>query len=646
MTKVVKIVPRNKLPRNQLDYFDYSASNFHDLSRGDVVSIEFRKKNISGVVWDIRDKDVEERSFALKPILGVEPQMRLPLSTLSLLQWMGTYYLYSLPALLRFFVPIFPKRDTDFSYKHAFMECIGARYRELSLRKQDISTIRGFVHKKERTSLFIGKELKIKMIMYIKLIEACMAQGQCVLFLVPHINDMKTILSFFPVKWENQIAVLGKSEADSPRVLLKNWKLVLRGTARIILGTRNACFAPMKNLGLIIMHDEHADEYKQWDQNPRFDARIIVRQLLVLFPIARLFFTSPAPTIEAYSEHAENAFFWNERKRVVMKEVDMAKEIQNKNFSGISYVLENQIAHALNTNKRVLVYLNRRGFSRKVVCKACGFLLKCGSCLLPYQTEQGETVSLVCPSCSRRAEMPSLCPACGLTTIKSVGIGIHKIASTLKKLFQNAVIEVLEEGSLPSEKASLLVGTRGVLLLRLDHLGVVAVLNADEDLYVPDFRAHERAFRTILLAHACALENQHGDGLVACIIQTENSEHPAISLAVSGKMKHYFNRELALRRSLGYPPFSSFISLICQGSAEALVQNSADWLYQKLCLFRSAYITIFPPEQVFHKRVSGMYRSHIILKLLKGHDLPPDLARVLKSLPPAWIIDRDPLGLV
>ena len=115
-----------------------------------------------------------------------------------------------------------------------------------------------------------------------------MAQNKSVLFLVPQVSDVKTVLSFFPAEWENKIAVFGKSEGALPRVLLQNWKSVVRGTAHIILGTRNACFAPMKNIGLIIMHNEHADEYKQWDQNPRYDARNIVNQLLVIFPDARV----------------------------------------------------------------------------------------------------------------------------------------------------------------------------------------------------------------------------------------------------------------------------------------------------------------------------------------------------------------------
>jgi len=644
--KVVKIVPRNKLPRNQRDYFDYKADDFKNLSRGDIVSIEFRKKKISGIVWDIRDKDEEKRSFPLKPLLGVEPEMRFPFETLSLMAWMGSYYVSSLPALLRLFLPVFPKRDTNFSQKHPFIGCIGSKYRELSLRKQDMCAMRDFINSKERTNLFIGKELKVKMILYIKHIEACMAQNKSVLFLVPQVSDVKTVLSFFPAEWENKIAVFGKSEGMLPRVLLQNWKSVVRGTAHIILGTRNACFAPMKNIGLIIMHNEHADEYKQWDQNPRYDARNIVNQFLVIFPDARVLLTSPAPTLPAYTEHTERALVWSDRKGVSLTSVDMAKEIQNKNLSGISYALENQIARALKANKRVLLYLNRRGFSRKVICKSCGFLFKCGRCLLPYQTEQGDSISLVCSSCSARADMPSICPECGLTTIKSVGIGIQKIASVLKRLFQDTMIAVVAEGALPSEKASLVIGTRGVLLLRLDRVGAVAVLNADEDLYVPDFRAHERAFRTILLAHECALENQHGDEEVACIVQTENEAHPAISLAVNGKVKQYFSRELDLRRSLGYPPFSSLISLICQGSGEALVQTSVEELYQKLCIFKSAFLTIFPPEQVVHKRASEMYRFHIVVKILKGRDLPPDFVRVLKSLPSSWIIDRDPLRLV
>ena len=637
---IIKILPRTKLARNNIQIFEYLPGDFKNISKGSIVSVPFRKKTLDGVVVDVQKTNQAKRSFKLKTIQNIYEGIELPEKSFALMAWMAEYYISSLSSISRLFIPKIPKRAAVLQANRPFWDIIGANYSDLSIPQSLLFTLEEFLNAKKKNVLVVSGRDEFNIISYIKCAQAYIKENKQVLILVPTLYDLELVISRFPKEFKGTMAVFEKTKTSSSNIFYNNWLSVLNGGAKIIIGTRTACFAPFMNLGGIIIHREDAEEYKQYDQNPRYDARTLAYKLHELHN-ATIIVNSVSPRVETYYKFRKNIFFVSGKSNIKTAVVDMNKEMQNKNVSGLSNILTDKIYETMRNNKKAVVFFNRHGFSRKLICKECSYIFKCFKCLLPFRAalDKSQKYTLHCYSCGKTELFPSNCPECSSANLKPLGTGLQKVVSTLNKWFPKANVKKDDDDDL--KNADIIVGANKIFHLPIENIGLSALFNIDMDLYLPDFRVYEKTFQTLLYAKSLLKVNEGW-----FIVQTYNPENIAIGAGVRAGYLEFYEQELQKRSVYEYPPYASIIKLTNQNISEFKAKQSVDELFASLSLFKSPDIKVFPPESIFGKVIRGRYRYQIIIKIANNSDIPDDLKRVLKNLPQEWLIDRDPISLL
>ena len=421
---------------------------------------------------------------------------------------------------------------------------------------------------------------------FLQLAEETLKGGRGVIYLVPEISLTRQVVEAVSARFGKTVAVL--HSALTPNRKLKEWNRILTREARVVVGARSAVFAPVPDLGLVIIDEEHDGSYKS-GSTPRYHARQVAMHRCFLKRIP-LVMGSATPSVEAWKLMQERTI----RAHTLTKRlaggampriecVDLAKVPQDGGC--ISPVLRKEIDETLAEGRQAILFLNRRGFSHFFRCNTCGFEMKCKNCSVSMTLHKRER-KLRCHYCGWSTEQPADCPECGSLDIGYSGFGTEFIENEVRAKFPNARILRLDTDNVTAKELpekidefkrgefDILLGTQMVAKgLNFPKLKLVGVVQADTGLHVPDFRAAERTFALITQVAGRA-GRYFPDGKV--LVQTYNPGLLPISCAASGKVDEFYEEELSVREMTGFPPFSRLVQLIFRSPSEDLSARMAE----------------------------------------------------------------------
>jgi primosomal protein N' (replication factor Y) len=497
---------------------------------------------------------------------------------------------------------------------------------------------------------------------YLSAIERVLALGQGAIVLVPEISLTPQTVGRFRARFGAEVAVLHSRLSAGERY--DQWHLAQSGEARVVVGARSALFAPVHDLGLIVIDEEHEPSYKQ-GSSPRYHARDVARQL-ALVRGAALVLGSATPSMESrYMADTQmwTALYLPERvgdaamPDIVV--VDMAAEFSNGNRSVFSRALAEGLDAVRASGTRAVLFLNRRGFASFLLCRECGFVPQCPSCSVSL-TYHDRADRLTCHHCGHEEPVVRACPRCGSPYLRKFGAGTERIEQELLARWPDLPVVRMDAdttrgkggheralAAFESVRPAVLLGTQ-MIAKGLDYpdITLVGVLSADLSLRVPDFRAAERTYQLLQqVAGRAGRSEKRG----TVVIQTYWPDHPAIQAVADAMPSQVYDRERDERSELGYPPYARLANVLLAGPQYPAVRSAADALAGGLRARLPVGWTVLGPADPALARLKGSHRRHMLLRGPRGAELGPLIRSALAhtNIPDgvSVAIDVDPIDL-
>lgn len=556
--------------------------------------------------------------------------------------WMKKRYICRLIDAVNCFTPVGEKARRG-QRKNPFAEEKGepSSVKELTLQQAQILQRIGEAAKakKHRRFLLHGVTGSGKTEIYIRAAQQVLEQGRNVIVLVPEIALTGQIIDRFIGRFgSGKVAVLHSKLSLGERY--DQWKKVrdgCDGDGQIVIGARSAVFAPLENIGLIVIDEEHETTYKS-DHTPKYDTiEVALKRVQDKDNNGILLLGSATPSVVSYQRAQEGIYelleLTERYNKMVLPEVsivDMREELKRGNRSIISSELCSKMKDTLEAGRQVILFLNRRGYSTFVSCRECGYVARCPGCglSLTYHKTGGQAV---CHYCGYHEPAPNKCPECGSKYIRYFGSGTEKLEEAVSDLFPKYAAERLDldtvkrKGELTrklkafrSGKTRILIGTQ-IIAKGLDfrNVGLSGIVSADVSLNIPDFRSPERTFQLITQAAGRA---GRGDSQGHVVIQTYSPEHYAVAFASQHDYKGFFETEKQLRAYMGYPPYSDLFQIVFTAKREDAAKDGAESWYERIRgrMAREDQEMVFPPQQAYLGKIKDIYRYSMLIKCPQG----------------------------
>lgn len=521
----------------------------------------------------------------------------------------------------------------------------------------------------KRQILLHGITASGKTEVYFKLIDDCIKQGKNVLFLAPEIALASQLTKRLAKKFGTEdVAIWHSSISDGERYDV--WQKLYKNEIKILAGARSAVFAPLNNIGLIIIDEEHESAYKQTSPAPRYDAKVVA-QKLAEFHKCPLLLGSATPDISVYyrAVNSGNLFElknrYNNAKIANVTVINMQEHGRAAYRNVISKPMQTAINETLEKNQQVILLINRRGFSTYTQCQACGYVIECPNCAIPM-IWHAKDQHLKCHYCNQIKYFPDTCPDCGSDALRNSGTGTQKIEQLIKELYPDKNIERIDSDILVRKgehirllerfqkgEIDILVGTQ-MIAKGLDNPNVtlVGVISADASFNLPDFRASERGFQ--LLTQVAGRAGR-GEFSGRVLFQTYNPDYYALASAKAQNYKEFYDTEIAAREEFDYPPFSQMIRLIISSTNNFRAEKSAQEIALRMMTMTDKYgiqerLEILGPSPCVIEKISNQYRFQILIKnkmYEKGHNfISSFLNKIQMPKDIKLTIDVDPLDIL
>ncbi len=525
---------------------------------------------------------------------------------------------------------------------------------------------------------------------YFKLIDDTIKSGKNILFLAPEIALASQLTKRLAKKFGTEdVAIWHSSISDGERYDV--WQKLYKDEIKILAGARSAVFAPLKNIGLIIIDEEHESAYKQTTPAPRYDARVVAKKLSE-FHNCPLLLGSATPDISTYYRAVNSGNLFEMKKRFNDAKVPPVTVINMQDHGRAAYKnvisipLQTEIRETLEKGQQVILLINRRGFSTFTQCQACGHVIECPNCAIPMIWHSKDQM-LKCHYCNHAEYFPDVCPECGSDAFKNSGTGTQKIEQYIKDIFPENNVERIDSDILVRKgehirllekfqrgDIDILVGTQ-MIAKGLDNPNVtlVGVISADASFNLPDFRASERGFQ--LLTQVAGRAGR-GEFAGKVLFQTYNPDFYALESAKSQNYGEFYATEIAARAEFDYPPFSQIIRLILSSQNNFRAEKSAQEIALRLCTMIEKYgsaatdrsignneivgtddekgisecIEVLGPSPCVIERINGQYRFQLLIKnkmSAKGHKfISSFLNKIIMPKDIKLAIDVDPLDIL
>ncbi len=498
------------------------------------------------------------------------------------------------------------------------------------------------------TFLLFGVTGSGKTEVYLQAMAKCLEDGRQGIVLVPEISLTPQTVSRFTDRFgPGRVAILHSRLTPQQRDV--EYRRIARGEADLVIGARSAVFAPLQDIGLIVMDEEHETSYKS-DKSPKYDTVEVAARRAQAHGAAFVL-GSATPSVADYYRSEPGVFTrlelgerYNRTPLPAVDLVDMRKEVRAGNRSLFSRSLAGGIRDNLARGRQVILFLNRRGYFSFVSCRECGYTVRCPDCGIAM-TYHKERDALVCHYCGRREDMPKVCPECGSKVIGRFGAGTEQVEEKARELFPDASIERLDldavraKGSLERVldrfgrgKIDMLIGTQLVAKgLDFANVGLVGVVSADVTLNIPDFRSAERTFQLVTQAAGRA---GRGGEQGSVVIQTYAPEHPALIAAAAQDYRLFYEREIRMREAAGYAPYMDVFQIVLSDETADGAQSAAERFALRLRAQAAKAFLVLGPSQAPLNKAGDLYRWQILIKSPAGRRR--ELSEILAALKKDW----------
>ncbi|QLY40046.1 primosomal protein N' [Hujiaoplasma nucleasis] len=499
----------------------------------------------------------------------------------------------------------------------------------------------------EHTILLHGVTGSGKTEIYMKAIESVIEKDQTVILLVPEISLTPMMIQRFKSKFKHLVASIHSGLSSMEKY--DEWRRIINGEAKIVIGARSACFAPLKNIGLMIVDECHESSYKQTENLPYYAIDILKKR--AKNHQALLLLGSATPNIESYARVSRGYYQLLKlenralnSKPPLIKIINMLEEFKDGHSDDISRALLEAIKQRLDNDQQVILLINRRGYSNFMICRECGHVLKCKNCDISLTYHQASQ-QMKCHYCAYEQGVPKTCEHCGSRDLEFMGTGTQKIEADLKNKFPHAKIFRMDTDTTSKknshekllhqfqEKGDILIGTQMIAKgLDFPRVTLVGVLQADGNLFVPDFRAPEKTFQLIMQVSG---RSGRRDTLGEVYIQAYNPNHYAIKYAYENDYQGFYEHEMRLRRIARYEPFYFLIQMELTGVSlkhimvfgMALVKDLKKELAEdSICLGPSSDVI----------KIKNKYTSKIMIKFKNE----PDINEIIQKMMTKYV-DKD-----
>ena len=669
---IIDVAPITRLPLSGSQSFSYLHSR--ELSPGTLVSISLFKRNVEGIVVKSRSDFHRLGNIELKKINAILEENFLDKKQLELARFISDYYLSPLGVVLKSFIP---KRVRARSVEPRTHNTLNKNIKLTKEQKLAVSKIiKNYSKFKIQNSKFLlyGPSGSGKTEVYMHIIAKLKEKDKDPQFLIllPELTLTPQAIERYGAHFKNSEIALLHSKLSKGELYF-NWQKIKSGEAKIVIGTRMAVFAPFKNLKLIVIDEEQDVSFKQWDMNPRYDARKVAEKLAEIHK-AKIIRGSSTPSIESFYKAQSKKYkliklpelnipktknpaspAGGQKLKTMIELVDMKKERWQKNYSTLSKKLKSEIAYALKNKLQIILFINRQGMSAFSVCADCKTVLKCPRCdrALVY----ANTGIYRCAHCAYKTSITPQCPDCKGINFQNIGLGTQKVEKEIAGLFPEAKIARADSQSMQGKGAQenlyrkfmnqeidILIGTQMISKgWDLPSLALIGIIDGDNLLSLPDFSTAERAFQ--IITQIAGRVNRPGaefPGLA--LVQTFAPEQTFFKLIAEKNLEKFYAKELEERKSLRLPPFGKLIKLIFQDYSFKKADAESKRVYDLLIGKASKNTTVSEPQNAFVSKIRGRFRKQILLKITKN--IPEGLEKNLKSLPGGWIIDVDPITIL
>ncbi|EHR4368180.1 primosomal protein N' [Enterococcus faecalis] len=501
---------------------------------------------------------------------------------------------------------------------------------------------------------------------YLQVIAEVLNQGKTAIMLVPEISLTPQMVQRFKSRFGEHVAVMHSGLSQGEKY--DEWRKIERGEAEVVVGARSAIFAPIENIGVIIIDEEHEASYKQ-EETPRYHARdlAIWRSEYHHCPVV---LGSATPSLESRARAQKNVY---QRLRLTQRAnqaatlptidvVDMRQEVENGNVSSFSMSLQEKLQERLEKNEQSVLLLNRRGYSSFVMCRDCGYVLPCPNCDISL-TLHMDSKTMKCHYCGHEERIPYRCPNCGQDKIRYYGTGTQKVEEELQTLLPDSrilrmdvdttrrkgahekILRTFGEG-----QADILLGTQMIAKgLDFPNVTLVGVLNADTALNLPDFRSSERTFQLLTQVSGRAGRAEKPGEV---IIQSFNPEHYAIQLAKAQDYEDFYTKEMYIRHRGDYPPYYFTVQITASHPEENEAAKQMFQIATKLKQGLSSQAILLGPTPNAIMRVNNRYFYQVIIKYKQEPMLQPLLKEILTDTQRATArglklsIDAEPMNFI
>ena len=652
--------------------FTYSVpeSLKEDIEIGSVVEVSFGNKVVIGYVIGLSDKcDIEK----IKPVNSIiDKTLSIDSKMLELTRWISDYYYSSWGEAISAAIPSVVKKgasgkrqrkekhnekEEEFEFIDGTNEHLVPNEEQQHALDSIINLMDSRIHK---VFLLHGVTGSGKTEVYLQSIAHALKLGLSSIVLVPEISLTPQTVARFKARFGDKIAILHSRLIGSKRI--SEWQRISSGAAQIVIGARSAIFAPVKNLGLVVVDEEHETSYKQEDV-PRYNARDVAIKRAELSG-AIVILGSATPSLESFYAAKNGRFVLIELSERIDSRllpevdiVDMREEMTRaKRIPIFSQKLKEWIEKDIVEKKQVILFLNRRGFSTFISCRKCGYVIKCKRCSvsLIYHFDKKK---LACHHCGFNMEPPEICPECNEAYLKYWGLGTEKVESELHRIFPAARIARMDTDSTYKRGShdkvlskfkdghiDILIGTQMIAKgLDFPKVTLVGVISADTALNLPDFRSAERTFNLLTQVAGRAGRSDLGGRV---IIQSYTPQHYSIQAAKTHDYNTFYDKEISLRKELYLPPFCHMVNLTLRGRKEERVFKASENLKANLEKeIKSKNIEILGPAPSPISKMKGLYRWNIFLRSESVESIISILKKALdksKSFGIIITVDVDP----
>lgn len=603
--QIAKVVPKVKTSGSGIFDYDIPPEILPQMRVGILVEVPFRGRKIEGIVTDI--KRASQFTNLKKIIRIIDPTPVIDDQHLALAKWMADYYLSSLGQTL-------------------FENIVPPAIRTIKKQTETMQNNNTFLAPDKKVSskyFLVQADFSHRLKFYLKAIDKTINRGQSVLILIPDL----TLINYFTKNTKNPI-ILHSRLSKTERWLA--WDKIRSGTDKakqIIIGSQSALFAPVQNLGLIIIDQAEDETYKN-DRSPYFSAITTAEKLAKI--------SGSSLILGGLNHNIETFFYAEENKYEILKNKFLKPNISivdtksEKNI--ISATLVDAIEQSIQKKEKIILVLNRKGEGSSLTCVDCGWVQTCEKCGSPLRPEN---LKVVCHNCEKKYDLKTKCPKCQGFNLKKFGWGTKKLLKIARGLWpKEKIINLEKDGDKLINNFSIAIVTSYALKLPLSKIGLVGIIDSDSYTFLPDFRSAEKDFLNFFKFLKISRNG---------IIQTKNPEHYFVKALAKLDYMAYYQAELKVRYEGYFPPFSHLINLIYQNESEVICQKEAEKLAGKLRKIKNKDLQILGPAPAYFGKNRNFFRWQIIIKTI----LPRlrELDELLKKQND-WKIDVDPVDLI